>query len=67
LTKTLLLQDGFTKKEVKAIIKQSRKELFGKHTDMSKLLKAYLKPSFHPNGIDERHLVKDAMTRLGIA
>lgn len=67
LTKNLLLQDGYTKKEAQVIIEQSKKDMFGNHKELSKQLKAYLKPDFHPNSIDERHLVKDAMTRLGIA
>ena len=64
--KDLLRQDGYSKREAKAQLKQSQKNMLQKHPTLRQSLTAYFKPSFHPNDIDESGLVGTAMQRLGI-
>lgn len=67
LVKHFLIQDGYSKKEAGKLLKQTHKQMLVKHPSLSKDLKAYFKPSFHPNHIDESILVGKVMGRLGIA
>lgn len=65
--KDFLRQDGYNKKEAKALLKESQQNMLRKHPSLRQSLMAYFKPSFHPNDIDESGLVGEAMERLGIA
>jgi len=65
--KDFLMQDGYSKREARKLLKQSQKGMLEKHTGLRQSLMAYFKPSFHPNDIDESSIVVDAMDRLGIA
>jgi predicted metal-dependent hydrolase len=67
LMKSFLLQDGYSKKEARKLLKETQKSMLLKHKNLGKDLRAYFKPSFHPNNIDESGLVGKAMDRLGIA
>lgn len=67
LVKKLLIQDGYSKKEARKLLKETQKNMLRNHKGFGKDLMAYLKPSFHPNNIDESGLVGKAMDRLGIA
>jgi predicted metal-dependent hydrolase len=67
LVKDFLIQDGYSKKEAKKLIKQTHKEMLSNHKNLGKDLRAYFKPGFHPNDFDESTLLERAMNRLGIA
>lgn len=67
LVEDFLIQDGYSKKEAKRLIKQTHKEMLANHKDLGQALRAYFKPSFHPNNFDESVLLEKAMSRLGIA
>jgi predicted metal-dependent hydrolase len=66
MVKHFLLQDGYSKKEARQLLKETQKKMLAKHKKFGKNLMAYFKPSFHPNNIDESGLVGKAMSRLGI-
>lgn len=67
LSKVFYLQDGYSKAEAKKMFKQSQKAMKKQHKNLAKDLRAYFKKDFHPNDIDESHLVTKAMARMGIA
>lgn len=67
LVEDFLMQDGYSKKEAKKLVKQTHKEMLSNHKNLGKDLRAYFKPGFHPNNFDESMLLEKAMNRLGIA
>lgn len=62
-----LMQDGYSKKEAKRLIKQNEKSMLKKHPNLYKELAIYFKPGFHPTQIKDEHLVDGAKAFLGIS
>lgn len=57
-------QDGFSKREAGKLIRQGEREVLKRNRYLISQFFAYLKPGFHPNQIDDEHLIDQARVDL---
>lgn len=67
LTGQLLLQDGYSKKEIRQMRKSFKADWKRKHPDYNRQMLAYFKPNFHPFENDDSAALSSAKLSLGLS
>ncbi|WP_419810898.1 metal-dependent hydrolase [Bacterioplanoides sp.] len=57
-------QEGYSKRKAAKLIRKDQRELLNRHSYLKKQFLDYFKPSFHPDQIEDEHLIEQARVDL---